>query len=314
MRKTTPFLVLAPMLALPGLYPMAQHLPAIMLPVILLALTGALYAIMHSQCLKPWLNTPWPIAILISTLAFATLFNHQPIPTFLPTAWNQLIRPLCNIGLLHLLTPLSLAFTVWAMRITNHPWLQINRFALCLFTGLLMWPDSAADLPALGLLILSLTLLLTRQRISGPELAACVLLIATAATARSIFIYLPLLFGFSLVAVWPRRALQVTFGSLALLALFNPTLPTFPPIDFTSPTTIAATTLLLIVLIQSVYHWRWWPAHQHAAWGLGAPLFIVALSNLSETASLAHWYGAIYLAPALPVITYTLLRPTFKHS
>lgn len=308
-----PFYLLAPMLALPGLYPLSGlPLPAAL--GILLATSALLYALVgNPRATLPGFTTAWPTSLLIAALALASACNCQSIPTFLPSAWNTLLAPLHHTGLLPLLTPLTLAFTVWVMRTTNHPWLQINKFTLALFTCLLMWPDGAADLPTLGLLILSLTLLLTRQRIHWAELAACILLLATAATARSIFLYVPFLMSFALFAVWPKRALAVALGSAVLLFAFHPALPTLPTINLNSPSTLTAVILLTIVTIQSLYHWRWWPAPQHAAWGLGAPALIIALSNLSETASLTAWYGAIYLAPALPVITYTLLRPNFKN-
>ena len=309
------FLLLAPMLAIPSLYSLAQALSIPAILATLLLNSAVLYTILHSNWLKPILNTPWPTSLLVATLAISNVFNHQPIPTFLPSGWNTLLQPLLAFGLIPLLTPLTLAFTVWVMRTTNHPWLQINRFALALFTCVLMWPNAAADLPAIGLLILSLTLLLTRQRILWPELAACILLLAAAATSRAILIYLPLLMGFSLFAVWPKRGLTVALAGTAFSLLLNPTLPIIPSFDPMTfdPLILAPAILLTIVIIQSIYHWRWWPAPQHAAWGLGAPLMVIALSNLSETTSFALWYGAIYLTPALPVVTYTLLRPTYKN-
>lgn len=292
-------------------------------PYTIIPLTLALIAVFITILTHPRPNkaftdvftTPWPAATTIIALALSTIANHQAIPTFIPSGWNLLLAPLGHIGMLPLLTPLTLAFTIFIMRTTQHPWPQINRFTLVLFSCLLMWPDGAADLPALGLLILSLTLLLTRQRIHWLELCALILLLACASTARAIFIYLPLLMGFSLAAVWPKRALAVTLGGAAfLLIALKPIFPIIPVTDLTSASTLAAIALLIIVTIQSVYHWRWWPAPQHAAWGLGAPLMVVALSNLSETASFANWYGAIYLTATLPVVIYTLLRPTLKHS
>ncbi len=322
MRNTTTFLLLAVIMAIPSLYAIG-HLPYPLIAASLTASTAILYLTLNPHKLtlsslvpsvRGSFSTPWPLALLIIALALSTTVNHQPVPTFLPTAWNQLIKPLCGVGLLHLITPLALGFAAWSMSITGHPWPQINKFALTLFTCLLMWPDGAADLPALGLLILSLSVLLTRQRISWPELGAIILLLAVASTARAIFIYLPVLISFSLLAVWPKRAMAVLIGSLSLLAGMNLTLPTFPALNWMDPTTLAGLALLIIVTIQSIYHWRWWPMHQHAAWGIGAPMLVIALHNLSETPSFSLWYGAIYLAPALPVITYTLLRPTYKHT
>lgn len=308
-----PVYLLAPMLAIPSLYPLAKALSLPFIAITLLLTTATLFAVLHLKNLKPIFTTPWPTSLLITALSLTTLFNHQPMPTFLPSGWNTLLSPLSHFGLLPLLTPLMLAFTVFVMRATSHPWPQINKFALSLFTCILMWPDGAADLPALGLLILSLTLILTRQRLSYPELAAAILLLAAASTARSIFIYLPLLMGFALFAVWPKRAATVALAGTAFTFLLNPTLPIIPFTEcLASPSLLAAAVFLAIVIIQSLYHWRWWPAPQHASWGLGAPLMVIALSNLSETPTISAWYAAIYLAPALPVLTYTLLRPTYK--
>ena len=315
MREKTTFWLLAPTIILPSLYPLA-HMPLAVAPIFAILSLIILYTTTQSTRLKPLLETPWPAHLILTGTALLAAHDNPAYPTFLPSGWNTLLYPLIHTGLLPLLTPLALAFTLFTLRSTNHPWLQINRFTICLFLGLLMWPTAGGqDLPALGLLLLSLTVLFTRQRIQWPELAALILLLATASTARAIFIYLPLLMGFSLVAVWPKRGLAVALAGLAFMFALHPTLPILPATaDLLNPTTLAALTFLLIVTIQSIYHWRWWPAPQHAAWGLGAPALVIALSNLAETASFPHWYGAIYLAPALPLVTYTLLRPTFKHS
>lgn len=314
MRKTSyrTFWLLAPLLAFPSLY-LLGHLPTPIIPAVLFITTTSLFTILHDTRLKDWLSTPWPTYLMVAMLALIPAFT---LPTYrIPdTAWSAMLAPLSHFSLMPLLTSMAVALTAFTMRSTNHPWLQVNRLILCLFTCLLMWPDGAADLPALGLVFLSLTLLLTRQRINMVELAATILLLAVAATARPIFLYVPLLMGFSLFAVWPKRALAVTAGSYALIAAFHPALPPLPTLNWADPTTLAATALLLIVLVQSLYHWRWWPAPQHAAWGLGTPALVIALQNLAENASFAHWQGAIFLTTALPVITYTLLRPTYKHN
>lgn len=257
---------------------------------------------------------------------FTTYFGNPLSPG---PGWAALVAPLTRLGLYGLLTPLALAFTVLSLRITNHPWLQTNRVTLALFSCLLLWELTVTgnDLPAFGLLFLSTVLLLTRQRIGRAELIALTILLGSLATARIAFFYLPLLVGCSLVAVWPKRAITVGLGGTLLMAalhggfyLLSPDF--YPPLHLlgraqsllTGEALYAALTFLTIVGIQSLYHWRWWTAPRHAAWGLGAPLLVLSLADLTQNAAFARWEGATYLIPALPLVIYTLLRPTFKHN
>ncbi|PZP39379.1 MAG: hypothetical protein DI585_04230 [Pseudomonas fluorescens] len=262
-----------------------------------LLIAGSVYLFTSSNLLSGWMQTAWPLPTLIISQILLVPANSLAIT-----------------ALLFLL--ISLCASTYTLRFVNIPWLQINRLNLVTFTSLTMWPGlhSFPSLyPAAGLLTLSLMLLFSQHRIAMPELAARIFLLGLTSVAHPVMAVLPLLTGFTLFSVWPKRALITAIAGTALtIALYSyfPSawlLLTYQNIieSFNTGTdSLAALALLTIVIVQSIYHWRWWPPVQHAAWILGTLLFILTLSGFSEYVSTAL---------ALPLITFTLLRPTYKH-
>ncbi|WP_437286439.1 hypothetical protein [Sorangium sp. So ce406] len=91
------------------------------------------------------------------------------------------------------------------------------------------------DLRAWGLLVLCAALVLEQPRVSKGLLVALTALLECLATARIAFSYVPLLIGFSVLLVKPRRALVVAVGGTAMASLLhavfwgmNP--PWYPPL------------------------------------------------------------------------------------
>lgn len=315
--------------------------------------------------LRALMGTPWPVVGVIVTLALmaavvypiadrlkvhmggsdaddamilaGTALMHGATPYNLTTyfgnplspgpGWAGLVGPLSALGLYPLLNALAVAILAATLRATRHGWVQVNAVVVSLFSCLLLWELAAVgnDLPAWGMLFLATLLALSQPRLSNGAMLGLAALLGALCTARIAFFYVPVLVGFSLLAVWPRRALwvagvgTVVMGGLhAAFYVLNPAF--YPPLHLLTraqgmlhgPALYAALMLLGVVGIQQLYHWRWWPPVVHAAWGLGTPLFILALAELAQHGDLGRWEGATFWIPALPVVIYALLKPNFK--
>lgn len=310
--------------------------------------------------LRRWLDTAWPSASLVGILALVAVFIypmadglkrrgagsdaddamilagralselHNPYASttylgnpFSPgPGWVALWAPLSAFGAYALITALALLAAVLALRSTQHGWVRTNTFVLALSSCALLWELAAigSDLPAWGLLVLCAALVLERPRVSPGLLAALTALLGCLATARIAFSYLPLLVGFCLLAVRPRRALIVAVGgsvtALLLHAAFwqlNPL--SYPPLHLmgqargllSGPWLVVAMLFLGAVAARMLHRWRSWPPSLHLAWGLAAPMLVLAAADLSQRGSLARWKGASYLVTSLPAVAYALL-------
>ncbi len=271
---------------------LANNATPLALGLMLAAQALAIYVITLPPASSRLMGSAWPFTGLMLALAV----TQQPgIPT--------------------LLLMLSLSFTAFVLRAGHMPWVQLNRFLLVTFTSLAMWPGAtgfASPYPAAGLFILTLLMLLSQHRVGAAELTARILLLAAATLAHPVLTVLPALTGLTLMAVWPKRALAVALGGTAFtFALYQAysahwwgviatsTFQTFT----TGPEGLAALALLAIVAVQSIYHWRWWAAPQQLAWLLTTLFTILILSQATD---------ATTLALTLPLITHTLLRPSYK--
>ncbi|WP_433929691.1 hypothetical protein AB3662_38485 [Sorangium cellulosum] len=217
---------------------------------------------------------------------------------------------------------LALAATVLALRFTQHGWSRTNTLILSLFSFALLWELAATgnDLPTWGLLVLCAALVLEQPRISKGLLVALTALLGCLATARMAFFYVPLLIGFSLLPVKPRRAVVVAVGGTAIALLLhavfwrmNP--PRYPPLHLmgqarwllSGSSLIVALGFLGVVAAWMLRRWRAWPPPLHLAWGPGAPMLVLAAADLLQRGSLPRWKGATYLVTSLPAVAYALL-------
>ncbi len=286
---------------LPSLYAVAytgSSAPTMALAAVLT--TGCLYLVIYNPMLKNWLRTPWPFPLMI--------------------IGQCLLMLAAKTGMSGILTPLAFMFAVSTLRHSRLPWIEINRFSVSLHVCLLMWPTTGSPLPALGLFIFTLVILFNQQRVRPEETAARTLLLAATTLVHPLLATLPAIAGFSLLATWPKRAAFVAVLGTAVATAILTYLPQSQLTTATlyelipDPTTaLAAIALLTIVTIQSIYHWRWWPPYQHAAWMLGALTYTLTLPQLAQTGSFALWSSAPLLTLALPLVVHTLLRPTFRN-
>lgn len=309
---------------------------------------------------RRWLGTAWPSAALVGILALVAVFVypiadglkqrgagsdaddamilagralaelHNPYASttylgnpFSPgPGWVALWTPLIALGAYALITALALAATVLALRFTQHGWSQTNTFVLALFSCVLLWELAAigSDLPAWGLLVLCAALVLEQPRVSPGLLVVLTALLGCLATARIAFSYLPLLIGFCLLPVKPRRALVVAVGGSATAALLHAVFwrinPLFyPPLHLMGQargllpgsSLVVALGFLGAVAARMLHRWRAWPPSLHLAWGLAAPMLVLAVADLLQRGSLSRWKGASYLVTSLPAVAYALL-------
>ncbi|WP_437956450.1 hypothetical protein WME76_34295 [Sorangium sp. So ce119] len=267
-------------------------------------------------------------AMILAGRALAELHNPYASTTYLGNpfspgpGWVALWAPLSALGAYALISALALAATVLALRFTQHGWSQINTFVLALFSCVLLWELAAIgnDLPAWGLLVLCAALVLEQPRVSKGLLVALTALLGCLATARIAFSHVPLLIGLSLLPVKPRRALVVAVGGTAIALLLhavfwgmNPRW--YPPLHLmgqarwllSGPSLFIALGFLGAVAAWMLRRWRAWPPPLHLAWGLGAPMLVLAAADLLQRGSLPRWKGATYLVTSLPVVAYALL-------
>ncbi|RYG60800.1 MAG: hypothetical protein EON60_05860 [Alphaproteobacteria bacterium] len=296
------FALLCVVVFLPSLFALGQNPLGGTLLIPMAAAVTVLYLalIMYHPVINQWLRSPWPFVVMV---------------------FGQLM--LCLIaktGLQGFFTPLAFVFAICTLRQTRMPWLQVNRFSLSLYACLLMWPTTGSLLPALGLFIFNIVILLNQHRVRPEETAARALLLGATALAHPLLVALPAIMGFSLLATWPKRAAFIAIFGTAISAAIVYYLPqsqltsaTISQLLPDATTILAAASLLGIVIVQSIYHWRWWPPHQHAAWLLGTLVYVLTLAQLAQTSSFTLWSSAPLLTLALPLVVHTLLRPTYKN-
>lgn len=312
------------------------------------------------QALRRWLDSPWPTALLVVALSavaafvypladalklrgmgsdaddamvlggqalmhglnpylFSTYFGNPLSPG---PGWLVLAAPFAAAGVYALMLPLAVALAALLLRQGGQSWYAVSAWLGGIFACLLLWELAAVgnDLPLWGLLLVCAVVLLGRPRLPYWGLPALVLLVGMLATARVAFFYLPVLVGFSLFAVWPRRAVAVALGGSAVMAALHGAFwwwgggAVYPPLHLVGraegllagPTLYGAGLFLLLVGIAMLYHWRWWAPPVQVACGLGAPLLVLALAELNQHGQFAAWEGATFLVPALPVVLYAL--------
>ena len=269
------------------------------------------------------LRTPWPAATAIILLALVAVFTHPSAGQALLTA-NPLWHALLPQAPMPLAAPAAFFLAVAALRCTGHGWPHTNLFTL--LTALAFLPAIAlahSFLPAWSLLAFGTIQLLTRHHITRLEKVTLTITLGALSGAYVLFAYLPLLTGLTLFAVWPKRATNValwsTFiaftthaaGYLLLPAAYIPL--TAGTIPLHGPALAAAIALTLIVLAQSLYHWRWWPPLQHATWFVATPLAILTFAALAPTPHHPTlWSSLILLTPIAPFACHLILKNNLK--
>lgn len=268
-------------------------------------------------------------AMVMGGVALWHLANPYALTTYLGNpfspgpGWMALASPLAAGGIYPLITPLALAAMAGLLRVARHSWLTISQVSLLVAACPLVWELAVVgnDLPALSLLLVGVVALAAQPRLGSGWLAALIALIVALATARIAFAYLPLLIGFSVLAVWPQRALQIglygLIGTLGLHGLFwalNP--EAYAPLHLltraegllSGAARFGAIGILAVVGATMLYKWRWWAPANHVALGLGAPMGVLALAELSLHGTLARWEGATFLIPALAISLFAVLH------
>jgi len=327
-----------------------------------LALCGTLVVIHPAGRFANALRAPWPALLLLAAFAVGTIAiypyanglklqragsdsddalilagkallrfqNPYRQETYLgnPIAqgpgWALLAAPFGAAGLYSLFFPTTLALALWCLRSVGHDWLTLNRFTLLLASSLCVWELAFAgsDYLPFVMLTLAVTQLLQKPALPTFGVVGLVLLIGLLSTCRIVFIYLPLLVGFSLFAVLRRRAIAIAVGGLTLclalqLVFFFVNRTFYPPLDLLqekarttfSPETLAiAIAICAITGIAMLVNWRTWRPITHLAVGLTAPWAVVAAADLARVhGSLPDWGGASFLAFPLPFVVLALI-------
>jgi hypothetical protein len=269
-------------------------------------------------------------ALILAGKALLRFQNPYSLETYLgnPIApgpgWALLAAPFGASGLYPLLFPATLALVLWCLRSLGHDWLTLNQFILLLGSSLCIWElaFTGSDYLPFILLTLVVTQLLQKSDLRTLEVAGLVLLVGLLATFRIVFFYLPLLVGFSLCNVRPRRAAAIAFGSLFLCLAFqvgffllNRT--SYSPLElfqgkteatFSRETFGVAIAICAVTGIAMLINWRSWRPITHLSLGLAVPWAIVAAADLARVhMSLPDWGGASYLALPLPFIVLALI-------
>ena len=250
---------------------------------------------------------------LSNPYALTTYFGNPISPG---PGWLALLGPFALLGVQPLGVVAALGFALFALRRAKMSWAMLNLITLAWASSLAVWELStvANDLPMFGLVLLGVVAMLAQPRIPLPTLLFLAVVVGCLATTRISFFYLPFLVGFSLFAVWPRRALWVAIvGGLTMLAWhsgfywLNP--QGYPPFHLLGrgenllggPALIGVLGVLGVTGIAMLYHWRWWNPYVHVALGLGVPLGVLSFAELANVGNFRNWEGATWLIPALPI-------------
>ena len=327
-----------------------------------LALCGTLLVIRPPRCLAKALQGSWPAMLMLAAFTVGTIAiypyadglklrgagsdqddalilagqallkfqNPYRQETYLgnqidPGAgWALLATPFGVSGLYSLFFPATLALALWCLRSVGHDWLTLNRFTLLLASSLCVWELAfvGSDYLPFVMLTLAATQLLQQPALRTSGVIGLTLLVGLLSTCRIVFIFLPLLVGFSLFAVCRRRAVVVAFGSLALSIAFQVVFfllnrTSYPPLELLreeiqatfSP---ARLTIAIVICaaagIAMLVNWRTWRPITHLAMGLTVPWVLVAAADLASAhGSLPHWGGASFLAFPLPFVVLALI-------
>lgn len=238
--------------------------------------------------------------------------------------WALLAAPFSVSGLYSLFFPSTLALAFWCLRSCGTDWPTLNRFAVLLASSLLVWELAAvgSDYLPFVMLVLVATLLLKQPNLHRFGLIGIIFLTGLLATFRIVFIFLPLLVGFSLLALFPRRALAVALGGLTLaltvqvvFLLLNPS--SYPPLSlllqkanaiFSFEGLTMAIAVCVATAMVMLVNWRTWRPITHLAVGLAVPWALVAAADLVRVhGSLPDWGGASFLAIPLPFVVLALI-------
>ena len=269
-------------------------------------------------------------ALILAGQALLRFQNPYSLETYLgnPIApgpgWALLAAPFGASGLYPLFFPATLALALWCLRSLGHDWLTLNQFTLLLASSLCIWElaFTGSDYLPFVLLTLVVTQLLQKSDLRTLEVAGLILLAGLLATFRIVFFYLPLLVGFALSNIRPRRAVAIAFGSLSLCLAFqvgffllNRT--SYAPLELLqskteatfSPATLGiAMAICAVTGIAMLVNWRSWRPITHLSLGLAVPWAIIAAADLARVnSSLPDWGGASYLALPLPFVVLALI-------
>lgn len=256
---------------------------------------------------------------LANPYALTTYFGNPLSPG---PGWLALLGPLALLGIQPLGVVVALGFALFALRGAKVNWPTLNLLTLAWASSLAVWELAAVgnDLPMFGMVLLGVVVMLAQPRVSFPALLTLACVVGCLATARISFFYLPMLVGFALFAVWPKRAVWVAvFGTVTMLAwhgsfyMLNPA--HYPPFHLlargesllSGGAMVGVLGVLGVVGAAMLYHWRWWNPYVHVALGLGAPLGLLSAAELANVGSLRGWEGATWLIPALPVALMAVL-------
>jgi hypothetical protein len=231
--------------------------------------------------------------------------------------WALLAIPFGASGLYALFFPTTMALALWALRSLRLDWLTLSRFVLLLASSLFVWELALVgnDYLAFAMLTLTAAMLLQKRVLSTVKLGGLIVLVGLLSTCRIVFVFLPLLIGFSLVASFPHRAIAVMVAGVAICltstGVFLLSQTSYPPLNllaekaqasFSSEGLILAITVCLAAAIVMLVNWRTWRPITHLAIGFAVPWITVAIADLLRLGSLSNWGGASFLAFPLPFV------------
>lgn len=327
-----------------------------------LALCGTALVIHPPRWLAKVMSTPWPTILLLIAFTIGTIAiypyadglkvykagsdaddalilagqallkfqNPYTAVTYLGNplspgpGWALLAAPFSSSALYSLFFPSTLALALATLWMTGYGWVTLNRFMILLASSLGVWELAVVGSDYLPFVMLTLTVtqLLERPNLRPGAVAVLTLVLGLLSTFRIVFIFLPLLVGFSLFAIHRLRAITVALGSLVLCAacqllFFLLNRGSYPPLEllqakagasFNRETLFLAVLICALTGIGMLVNWRNWRPITHLAIGLTVPWTIVAIANLvSVRGWLPNWGGATFLALPLPFLVFSLI-------
>jgi hypothetical protein len=230
-----------------------------------------------------------------------------------------LYLPFVHLGLYPFGTLIILFLAALLLRRSCSSWLAPNMFLLALSSSLAFWElvGVGSDLHFVGAIMLISALLVSNERSKG-WFVFCIgsVLCGFAATARIVFLFVPLVFGFVLLRRSKAKALAFflisLFTALSLHVFFNWITPgIYTPMHLLETAVeIFDDRIIMGLSILACLCVAWIVFHDFTkrnieltgalAVTLGAPLFLTALTGLitRRHGDLASWEGANVLAPA----------------
>jgi hypothetical protein len=239
--------------------------------------------------------------------------------------WAFIAAPFSATGLYLAFFPATLAAAIACLRRSGLGWPTINQLVLLMASSLSVWHQVVvgSDYLAFTLLLLCTTLGLHRVSIGRLALSALVVLVGLLSTFRLPFLILPPLIAVSLWKSFPRRAILVASGGLALAlvlhAIFYRLSPTYPPLDlilakiaddlsFEGLAVVAAICAATgLIMAHYVRSWHW---PMQFAVGLGIPWGLVSAAGLAwQGGTLANWELANFLIWPMPFAILAVFAP-----